>query len=323
MIVAVKPQCAAVSCAIVASTTIAIAASVGAFMRSLFAIVATVAMLGSPALAADMALKAPPPAFDWTGFYAGGFVGGAGTGPLSTPDATNAVTVGVFAPGVPLICDGGTPGLKTGCVASYNMAASVIAGGTAGYNWQIGKLITGLEGEVGYLHLSGSGPLPFIAGTPCGSAANPCLATMSSTIGDAYGALMARFGVTANALNPNWPQQVLIFAKIGAAVTREATTEAIAAFAPVPAFALTGATNVWGVAAGGGVEWAIDRHWSVKAEYEYLGFNKTVGACGVLPPQTAGAGGTWCTQTSIGPVQTGKVGFNYRFDWAELAGARK
>jgi hypothetical protein len=31
------------------------------------------------------------------------------------------------------------------------------------------------------------------------------------------------------------------------------------------------AQNVWGVALGGDVEWAIDANWSVQAEDEYLG----------------------------------------------------
>jgi hypothetical protein len=51
----------------------------------------------------------------------------------------------------------------------------------------------------------------------------------------------------------------------------------------------------------------------VKAEYEFLGFNKTVTGCGIVPLGAAGQNGTWCTQTAIGPVQTGKVGVNYRF----------
>ena len=49
-------------CAIVSASKVAIVAFVGGTMKkSLLAIAATVAMLGSPALAADMALKAPPP----------------------------------------------------------------------------------------------------------------------------------------------------------------------------------------------------------------------------------------------------------------------
>jgi outer membrane immunogenic protein len=76
---------------------------------------------------------------------------------------------------------------------------------------------------------------------------------------------------------------------------------------------LSGSATVWGVAAGACVEWMFNRRWSVKAEYEFLGFNKTVTGCGILPVGANGQNGTWCTQTSIGPVETGKVGVNYHF----------
>ena len=173
---------------------------------------AAVASLGLGALgsasAADMPVKALPPVvapFSWTGFYVGGFVGGAWTDSVSSPDATNPATVVAgaftFPPGVPAACDGGTPGLKAGCIANYNMGSSVVAGGTAGYNWQAGKIVAGVEGEIGYIHLSGGAPLPFVAGAPCGA---PCPVTFNTTLGDWYGTLAGRLGVTIDAVNPAW-----------------------------------------------------------------------------------------------------------------------
>jgi len=52
--------------------------------RLLACAVAALGLIGTPALAADMALKAPPPpaavpVYNWTGFYVGGFISGAGT----------------------------------------------------------------------------------------------------------------------------------------------------------------------------------------------------------------------------------------------------
>ena len=108
--------------------------------RLAFGISTIIAMIGAPALAADLPLKAPAlPVSGWTGFYVGGFVGGAGMGPVATPDGTNPATVttpfAAFPPGVPTICKAfGTPGLGPGCVADYGMGGSVIGGGNAGYN---------------------------------------------------------------------------------------------------------------------------------------------------------------------------------------------
>jgi len=245
-------------------------------------------------------------------------VGGAGTGSVSSPDGTNGVTVvgaaATFLPGTPAICDGGTPGLKIGCVATYSLGASVIAGGTAGYNWQFGRTVAGIEGEFGYIHLSGSGVLPFIAGAACGSAANPCVATLSTTVGNWYGTAAVRLGVTGDAINSAFSNHVLFYAKGGAAVTRLSGSEIIVP-SPIGTLgaAFFGARDVWGFAAGGGLEWAVDQNWSVKAEYEYLGFRDSVTSCGILPVGALGGGGTWCTQTSIGGIQTGKVGVNRRF----------
>jgi len=297
----------------------------GGFMNKYFgwavASVLSVTGIGS-AIAADMPLKAlPPPVvpFSWTGFYVGGFVGGAGTDSVSSPDGTNPSTVvggggAVFLSGTPAVCDGGTPGLKTGCVANYGMGSSVIAGGTAGYNWQFGKTVAGLEGEFGYMHLSGSGVLPFIAGAACGSVANPCVASFSTIAGNWFGTITGRLGITADALNPAWSNHLLLYAKGGAAVTRLGTSETIVPGPFSAGFAqFTGTSTIWGWAAGAGAEWAFSQHWSVKAEYEFLGFNKSATGCGILPLGAAGAGGTWCTSSGINGIQTGKVGVNYRF----------
>jgi outer membrane immunogenic protein len=48
-------------------------------MKKLAIAIAAIALIGTPAFAADMPLKAPPPApapvYNWTGFYVGGNVG--------------------------------------------------------------------------------------------------------------------------------------------------------------------------------------------------------------------------------------------------------
>jgi outer membrane immunogenic protein len=290
---------------------------------------ASAMLLGSigSASAADMPLKAPPivaPVWSWTGFYVGGFLGGAGlNNNINSSDGQNPsdVTVGAatFLAGTPAICDGTTPGLKPGCTASYGMGASVIAGGTAGYNWQVGRTVLGVEAEGGYLHMTGSAPLPFLAGAPCGVGAGyPCVVNFNARIGDWYATLAGRLGVTANALNASWSNQVLLYVKGGAAVTQVSSSEVstgTTGFAVnVAPFTFSGNNStIWGWVAGAGIEWAINRNWSVKAEYEFLGFDRSVTGCGILPLGAAGAGGTWCESTHIDGIHTGKIGLNYHF----------
>jgi outer membrane immunogenic protein len=106
--------------------------------RSLFGIAAIAAMIGTPALAADMMpLKAPPvtPVWGWTGFYIGGDAGAA--------CATDTVS--------PLVADGGT------FPRSNKLSTSGILGGaTAGFNYQFNSLLIGIEGDLGAMEIGGS-----------------------------------------------------------------------------------------------------------------------------------------------------------------------
>src|SRR3954468_6172303 len=82
--------------------------------------------LGSPAIAADMALKAPylQPAFDWSGFYIGGHTGyGRGTSFATLADPTFAATSSV--------------------------ASGLIGGGRAEYNYRLSSgLLFGVEADL-------------------------------------------------------------------------------------------------------------------------------------------------------------------------------
>jgi opacity protein-like surface antigen len=67
-----------------------------------------------------------------------------------------------------------------------------------------------------------------------------------------------------------------------------------------------------GWAAGGGVEYGIDMHWSVRAEYLVLGLARNVTNCGTPLNGFIGPG-QMCTVTHTPDVQTITVGLNYRF----------
>jgi len=243
--------------------------------------------------AARMYTKAPvaAPLPAWTGFYIGGFAGGAWA---------DSVTATELAPG---------PGVKPffngiGTQTSYGLGASPIAGLTFGYNYQTGPVVAGLEAEGGYLRLTGSAPF----------AANP--ATVSSTqIGDWYAALTGRLGF---AVGP-----ALIYGKGGAAIVD--VTDSVIDGCPQ----CTGPTMMRSVAAAGGnrlgvtwiagagLEYALSNKWSVKGEYLALGTGSNT------------ASGPGLIQCTVGPnclaspqifnwlhdipfVQTAKIGLNYK-----------
>jgi outer membrane immunogenic protein len=108
--------------------------------------IAVAALIGTPAFAADMAVKAPPPSppsapvYNWTGFYVGGNIG-ASFGRAKT-DFNGTPLFGETLSGpVPF-----TPGFA-GSDTAY--PSGFMGGGQIGYNWQYSPLIVvGLEADI-------------------------------------------------------------------------------------------------------------------------------------------------------------------------------
>jgi outer membrane immunogenic protein len=248
--------------------------------------------VASVASAADMPVKAPkaapPPAFDWNGFYVGAYAGAAWMDQANTTDPCRAATLaGCLAAGI--------GNYNFVAPTAYDMGPSFVGGGTIGYNWQPTPFtLLGLENQIGYLHLKGSitqDPLTF----------NDTVA--STKIGDWYDALTARVGaVDGHAMfyvkgGGTWVKYsagVVDNSLVGGATVNTTTTKT-----------LTGWT------AGGGVEYGIDMHWSVRAEYMVLGVARNITGCG--PGGGVVAGVTFCTVTHTPDVQMIDVGLNYRF----------
>jgi outer membrane immunogenic protein len=185
------------------------------------------------AVAADLSVaplyKAPlpamAPAYNWSGFYLG-INGGGGWGHSNWDTSSDRI------------------GLSGGLV-----------GGTAGYNWQIGSAVLGLEGDIDWANLKGTSSSTLC---PAGcSTSDTWLSTVRGRAGYAFGG-------------------VLPYLTGGLAVgdIRAAT----------PGFA--GASNTSaGWTAGGGIEFALPGNWSAKAEYLYVDLGKfNCGtACNGLP----------------------------------------
>jgi outer membrane immunogenic protein len=206
--------------------------------------------------AADLSVaplyKAPPAevsqVYNWTGFYLG-INGGGGWG-HSYWDAN--------ATGIPL--SGG------------------LVGGTAGYNYQIGKAVVGVEGDVDWADLSGSRAT---VGCPAGcTTSDSWLSTVRGRVGYAF-------------------DRFLPYVTGGLAVGDiQAST---------PGF--PGATNTnagWTV--GGGLEVALPGNWSAKAEYLHVDlgrFNCGVN-CGTVP-----------TDNVSMHDDVFRAGVNYRFGWGQ------
>jgi len=262
-------------------------------MRKFFISGLAALLTSASAHAADLAArpytKAPAPVaavFNWTGFYIGGFVGGAfGDGNALSTEPTFA---------------GGFPYNFATLPNSYNLSSSVIAGGTVGWNYQpVGaNWLFGLEGEAGYIHLART--VQDINAINAGLAYPDSLDT--TRIGDWYGVIAGRLGLVVD--------RVLFYGKGGVAFVgksyRFADNCVVGGCGPgIANLARSGTQVTW--AAGGGVEYAFTPNWSVKGEYLYLATHESYTVNGI-------ANGAPVSNTHTDPgVHTAKVGINYRF----------
>ncbi len=256
-------------------------------------LLAVVAAIGyaSIASAADMPTKAtmlaPAPVYNWSGFYIGGFAGLATAG-----DATTSDPCLVGSP-----CPGGVGTYNGVPPLGYSLKTGFLGGGTIGWNWQSpgSRFVFGLENEIGYVHVKGSAVMN---APPIGNGDT----TATTTFGNWYDAYTVRAGYAWN--------QVLLYAK-GGGVSAAVSTGVVDATPPVTIDTAPNKVRT-GWAAGVGLEYAMTRNWSLKAEYLYLGLGGTVNNCaqvGGFPPGTID-----CTSSTIKGINTFKVGANYHFN---------
>lgn len=133
--------------------------------KLLVATVALAALVGTPALAADMAApvyKAPPPPapiFSWTGFYIGGELGGAW--------ANGNVSDSLFGLNVSSNHDGW------------------LGGGVVGFNYQVSSVVFGIEGDFDWTSLKATGGGVFVpgVGTLQASAKTDWITTVAGRVG--------------------------------------------------------------------------------------------------------------------------------------------
>ena len=190
------------------------------------------AAFSASALAADMPLKAPmapaPLAGSWTGFYVG-VAGGYGWG--STRHSADAIS---FESGI----DDGLRGALVGL--------------TYGYNWQIGNLVLGLEGDISWSD---------IKDTFNDNGSGFCLAGIASCY-----TKLQWLGTERARLGFSWDRW-LVYATGGAAYGSVKATVAPLA----PGTTITDDTRFrFGYAAGAGVEAMLAPHWSAKLEYLFV-----------------------------------------------------
>jgi outer membrane immunogenic protein len=248
--------------------------------------VAMLAFLAGPVSAADVPISAPvyrasPVIYDWTGFYVGGHVGYAWSNKKWDLPARDTI--------VNYTGDG------------------IIGGVQGGYNWQIGAWVLGVEAQASWgkmrrdASLDGLDPTPWVQPDP-----NPITgqrtvtnARLGTTV-ENLGTIAARAGYAFD--------RSLVFVKLGAAWAHD-VYGAFDAGRPGEPLIATGSDTRWGWMFGIGYEYAFLGNWSVKVEYDYLGFvskHITLTSVAAATPRTRDFE-IWQDISLI------KLGINYRF----------
>ena len=202
--------------------------------KLLLAGIGAVSLFGGAALGSDLPTKAPSPQipmaapfYNWSGFYLGGnFGSGFSGGNLNVPGNN-----------------------------MYGGLSEFIGGVQAGYNFQTGHFLVGVEGEVdgaGFAH-------PTLPPPTLGSVNQHWISTVAARIGLA---------------EDRW----LLFAKAGGG-----WVDSTAAL-NVPGSIWNGSNTSGGWLIGAGIEYGFKPHWTVKLEYDYLGLPNWPSA--TVPPVT-------------------------------------
>jgi outer membrane immunogenic protein len=266
--------------------------------RLVIAAMSASAITGSngAANAADMGApyyRAPPVVVplvtNWTGFYAGGNIGGAWTSSdaLWSPLPSSAA-FGTF----PIAGDTG--------------GSSVIGGLQAGYNWQFAPTwVVGIEVDWSWANAGGNVNQPWAA-NPGGALTPGSFTSMSSTL-DWVSSLRARLGYL---VAPN----LMLYGTAGgawgkidyAASNSNGINGGPLAYQTATAFSSTQG----GWVAGGGLEWMISPNWLLRGEYLHYSLNNApsvVVANGNFPGFPSGY--SWSNTT----VDVARAALSYKF----------
>jgi len=190
------------------------------------------------------------PAYNWSGLYVG-LNGGGGTGESMHTDANFGVTTEKFHVGGGLV------------------------GGTAGYNFTVGRWIWGIEGDLDWAGIKGQSAAIAVAGG---------LATYGTSLLE-LGTVRGRVGYAFDRFLP-YLTGGLAVGDVQGSIT-----------APTLVTSATQLRAGW--AAGAGVEYGLSTSLSIKAEYLYVGLSSTT----AVPMDNVGF------RSSII-----RAGLNWRFD---------
>ncbi len=262
----------------------------------LMASAGAIALNGSAALAADLPMSPPPvPVFTWTGVDLGfqaGFAWANGNLNFTGFDSSAGIPV------------------DSSVISTHNGA---IGGAHLGYNYQINQWVIGVEGSADVTSSLNTAVFPAAFGGSYLSAA---------TASNIQGSVRVRLGYAFD--------RALIYATGGVAFNDVKTSYLLTSNntgnAGINGGNLVSGSNYFsnapvGWTVGGGVEYAINDHWSVRGEYRYTSFGTVTNPFidGGALASTPGLTGSSLNANRRLNQNLVEAGFSYKFDFGNPA----
>ena len=262
------------------------------------------------ASAADMPVRGPAmapapyvaPVFTWTGFYIGVNAGGALRGNGSCPGFYNYnSSTGVIGARV---SDFGP--------ACNSDQTAFTGGAQAGFNWQLGSVVYGLEGDVNWVgNDTKRGFVNYAYKLGGANGTNYTYSLDSDPQSSVLGSIRGRLGWSFD--------RALLYVTGGAAFRNNSGNDVIYAYNSSNALVATYTANSdrssVGWSLGGGLEWAFTNNVSLKLEYLHSQFNRDNGTylTPVLTPSTVFSSYAFRNDHSSDSIDLVRFGINYRF----------
>jgi opacity protein-like surface antigen len=188
---------------------------------------------------------------DWTGVYLGGQIGG-GWSDASWPDSFPPTT----GPDNPNVAGAAPNGYNAPRFGDMTHGTGPLAGGQVGYNVQRDRWVFGVQADASAADMRGENTcFSGVSGVNCQHTIN-ALGSLTGRVGYAWD--RALFYVKAGGAWANI--NYVINANTGLLTSGEPSTSA----------------TPWGWTLGGGLEYALDKHWSFNVEYAHKDFSPSV-----------------------------------------------
>lgn len=229
------------------------------------ALVQTASAADMPVKAVSAPIIAP---FSWTGIYVG--VQGGGAWGRSNETFFGTPNTAIFA---------GTQ--------NYDISGGAL-GGVLGFNYQMGSIVLGVEGELNWANINGSSGV------------------VNTGLGDTYYSRVNSYGTVKGRIGYAWDRS--LFYVNGGGAWGRVRHEYNAALNGGAANSFSATNNETGWTIGAGWEYAFAPNWSARLEYNYV----SLGTGSIQYSAVANNRSEWTDRFSVV-----KVGVNYKFGWAQ------